>query len=83
MSYRKVGGLHFVRIGRFGFSFFWSRVPRVPRALTAAQKRELRDVRRRANLALLRGTAGASPLPIDWNAPEFQFGCKVTSGGNR
>ena len=24
MSYKKVGGLHFVRIGRFGFSFFWS-----------------------------------------------------------
>jgi hypothetical protein len=23
-SYRKVGGLHFVRIGRFGFSFFIS-----------------------------------------------------------
>lgn len=22
MSYRKVGGLHFVRIGRFGFVFF-------------------------------------------------------------
>jgi hypothetical protein len=21
-SYRKVGGLHFVRIGRFGFSFY-------------------------------------------------------------
>lgn len=25
MSYRKVGGLHFVRLGRFGFSFFVSR----------------------------------------------------------
>lgn len=25
MSYRKVGGLHFVRIGRFGFSFYISR----------------------------------------------------------
>lgn len=25
MSYRKVGGLHFVRLGRFGFSFFISR----------------------------------------------------------
>ena len=24
MTYRKVGGLHFVRIGRFGFSFFLS-----------------------------------------------------------
>lgn len=27
MSYKKVGGLHFVRIGRFGFSFFRSRKP--------------------------------------------------------
>lgn len=25
VSYKKVGGLHFVRIGRFGFSFFVSR----------------------------------------------------------
>jgi hypothetical protein len=25
MSYRKVGGLHFVRIGRFGFSWFVAR----------------------------------------------------------
>jgi hypothetical protein len=25
MSYRKVGGLHFVRLGRFGFSFYVSR----------------------------------------------------------
>lgn len=25
MSYRKIGGLHFVRIGRFGFSFYISR----------------------------------------------------------
>ena len=24
-SHRKVGGLHFVRIGRFGFSFYVSR----------------------------------------------------------
>jgi hypothetical protein len=32
MSYRKVGGLHFVRIGRFGFSFFMSR--RTPRTFT-------------------------------------------------
>jgi hypothetical protein len=24
MSYKKVGGLHFVRIGRIGFSFFLS-----------------------------------------------------------
>ena len=28
MSYKKVGGLRFVRIGRFGFSFFWSRKPK-------------------------------------------------------
>jgi hypothetical protein len=25
MSYRKIGGLHFVRIGRFGFTFYWSK----------------------------------------------------------
>jgi hypothetical protein len=25
MSYRKVGGLHFVRIGRFGFAFYFTR----------------------------------------------------------
>lgn len=25
MTYRKVGGLHFVKLGRFGFSFYWSR----------------------------------------------------------
>jgi hypothetical protein len=30
MTYKKVGGLHFVRIGRFGFSFYWSR--RLPKA---------------------------------------------------
>lgn len=24
MSYKKVGGLRFIRIGRFGMSFFWS-----------------------------------------------------------
>lgn len=28
MTYRKIGGLHFVRIGSFGFSFFWSRSKR-------------------------------------------------------
>jgi hypothetical protein len=27
MSYKKVGGLHFVRIGRLGFSFFLARKP--------------------------------------------------------
>lgn len=25
MSYRKIGGLHFVKVYRFGFSFYWSR----------------------------------------------------------
>lgn len=25
MSYRKVGGLHFVKLWRFGFSFYYSR----------------------------------------------------------
>jgi len=32
MSYKKHGGLHFVRIGRFGFSFFWSAKARTPRS---------------------------------------------------
>lgn len=31
VSYRKVGGLRFVRIGRFGFSFWVSRTHRGPR----------------------------------------------------
>lgn len=31
MSYRKVGGLHFVKLGRFGFSFYWSKRERVQR----------------------------------------------------
>lgn len=31
MSYRKVGGLHFIKIGRFGASFFASKP--VPRGL--------------------------------------------------
>ena len=25
LSYKKVGGLHFVRISRFGFSFYWAK----------------------------------------------------------
>lgn len=25
MTYRKIGGLHFVKLGRFGFSYYWSR----------------------------------------------------------
>lgn len=29
LTYRKVGGLHFVRVGRFGFSFYWSKRQRV------------------------------------------------------
>ena len=28
-QYKKIGGLHFVRIGRFGFSFFISRKRKV------------------------------------------------------
>jgi len=47
MSYKKVGGLRFVRIGRFGFSFFWSR------KLTPAE--QARAERRARNLARLRG----------------------------
>lgn len=25
MNYKKVGGIHFVKLGRFGFNFYWSR----------------------------------------------------------
>ena len=27
MSYRKIGGLHFIRVGRFHFIFAWSKKP--------------------------------------------------------
>ena len=29
-SYRKVGGLHFIKLGRFGCSFYVSRTHRAP-----------------------------------------------------
>ena len=41
MTYKKVGGLHFVKIGRFGFSFYFSRLSRCERnilRLRAARK---------------------------------------------
>ena len=41
MSYKKVGGLHFVRIGRFGFSFFWS-----SKRVSARAERKLRAAAR-------------------------------------
>ena len=50
MSYKKVGGLHFVRIGRLGFSFFWSRKTRAQLVAETA-----RAERRAENLARLRG----------------------------
>jgi len=31
MSYRKIGGLHFVKLGRFGFSFYWRKRRRIVR----------------------------------------------------
>lgn len=48
MSYRKVGGLHFVRLGRFGFSFFVSRrktskkSPKVPFGIPTRNSGRLR-----------------------------------------
>ena len=33
-SYRKVGGLHFIKLGRFGCSFYVSRTHRAPRHQT-------------------------------------------------
>jgi len=58
MSYKKVGGLHFVRIGRFGFSFFVSKKvnakpARVPKITSEAEYE--RACKRSHNLALLRG----------------------------
>ena len=45
MSYKKFGRLHFVRFGRFGFSFF---ISRKRRQLTPAQQQ--RALSRAANL---------------------------------
>ena len=45
MSYKKFGRLHFVRFGRFGFSFF---ISRKRKQLTPAQQR--RALSRAANL---------------------------------
>jgi hypothetical protein len=70
LSYKKVGGLHFVRIGRFGFSFFFSK---------KGAERAKRDLRRKRNLARLRAAASmddyfANFPPIDVDG--------VTSRGN-
>ena len=33
MTYRKIGGLHFITIGRFGFTWYWSRKRRPMRVV--------------------------------------------------
>lgn len=35
MSYKKVGGLHFIKIGRIGFSFYVSKAPEKKISLAA------------------------------------------------
>jgi hypothetical protein len=50
MTYKKVGGLHFIKLGRFGMSFFWSR-QRISRA--AERKARVRMKRATAELAAL------------------------------
>lgn len=59
MSYKKVGGLHFVRIGRFGFSFFLSKRRSASAIGLAAVKRALRREARNASLR----TEYVSPYP--------------------
>lgn len=56
MSYKKVGGLHFVRIGRFGFSFFWSR-----NTVSRAAERRWRAAERRA----MKAAANIRPCTVD------------------
>lgn len=54
MTYKKHGGLHFVRLGRFGFSFFLSKKRSVPRTPRARKPIEWAGA---ANLERLRGEA--------------------------
>ena len=49
MTYKKVGGLHFFKCGRFGFSLFWSRSN-----ISRAAERRWRRTQRRAELAAAR-----------------------------
>jgi hypothetical protein len=55
MTYKKVGGLRFVRIGRFGMSFFWSR--NINAAAERRARRALRTIERRID-----------ELPLDYFA---------------
>ena len=59
MSYKKFGRLHFVRFGRFGFSFFSSRKRK---QLTPAQQQ--RALSRAANLDRLTPTGAAAVIAI-------------------
>lgn len=42
MSYKKVGGIHFLRIMRFGFNFYWTRKPVTIASLCKASDYETR-----------------------------------------
>jgi hypothetical protein len=84
MPYKKVGGLHFFSLGRFGLTFYikrnrWDTHASIERA-----------AKRKANLARLRAAASMGDYDAkfgyrlsepDWNSPEYDF--EVTSGGNK
>lgn len=57
MTYKKVGGLHFVRLGRFGVSFFWSKA-RISRAAERKMRARARRLERFAALAMRREAEG-------------------------
>lgn len=61
MTYKKVGGLHFVRLGRFGVSFFWSKA-----RLSRAAERKLRAQQKRATREL--AALNAAPTSPCMNA---------------
>jgi hypothetical protein len=67
MSYKKVGGLHFFRFGRFGASFFIARAPRPARAPLSEADAFARDCRVSGQLggaAIALGAIMAAALPV-------------------
>ena len=65
MSYKKVGGLHFFTLGRFGLTFYVKR-----RRPTLTADAMARAVKRKENLDRLRG----SLHPIDLGDPNWEPG---------
>jgi hypothetical protein len=67
MSYKKVGGLHFFRFGRFGVSFFIARASRPARAPLSEANAMARDCRisgRLKGAAIALGALMAAALPV-------------------